>query len=278
MKNRIALITGATSGIGRITALELAKKGFDLILVARNEEKVRQLQSEIGDQVKTDFIECDLSSIQSVRKAVETIGQRYTRIDVLINNAGIIMQHKQMSVDGIEMTFATNHLGPFVLTIGLIALLQVGNRSRIIHVSSAAHYFAFFKIDKLADPDYYQDLIVYGRSKLANILFSNELADRLEPFGITSNCVHPGTVATSFAGDGTGITSTFMRLLKSFFKTPQQGARTTIYVATSPDLEGITGKYFVDSKPARTSGAAKNKALGKRLWALSEELIRTKAK
>jgi len=278
MKNRIALITGATSGIGRITALELAIKGFDLILLARNGEKALQLQREIGDQVKTDFIECDLSSIQSVRKAVEIIRQRYTRIDVLINNAGIILQHKQMSVDGIEMTFATNHIGPFVLTIGLIALLQVGNRSRIIHVSSAAHYFAFFKIDKLADPDYYQDLIVYGRSKLANILFSNELADRLEPFGITSNCVHPGTVASNFAGDGTGITSTFMRLLKPFFKTPQQGARTTIYVATSLDLEGITGKYFVDSKPAGTSGAAKNKALGKRLWELSEELIRTRAR
>ena len=277
MKNRIALITGATSGIGRITALELAKKGFDLILVARSEEKALQLQSEIGDQVKTDFIECDLSSIQSVRKAVEIIRQRYTRIDILINNAGIIMQHKQMSVNGIEMTFATNHLGPFVLTIGLIALLQVGNRSRIIHVSSAAHYFAFFKIDKLADPDYYQDLIVYGRSKLANILFSNELADRLKPFGITSNCVHPGTVASNFAGGGTGVTSTFMKLLRPFFKTPQHGAKTTIYVATSPDLEGITGKYFVNSKPARTSGAAKNKELGKKLWELSEELIRTKA-
>ena len=278
MKNRIALITGATSGIGRITALELAKKGFDLILLARNEEKALQLQREIGDLVKTDFIECDLSSIQSVRKAVEMIRQRYTRIDVLINNAGIIMQHKKMSADGIEMTFATNHMGPFVLTIGLIALLQVGTRSRIIHVSSAAHYFAFFKIDKLADPDYYQDLIVYGRSKLANILFSNELAERLEPFGITSNCVHPGTVASNFAGDGTGVTSFFMRLLRPFFKTTQQGASTTIYVATSPDLEGITGKYFVNSKPAGTSGAAKNKELGKKLWELSEELIRTKAK
>ena len=276
MKNRIALITGATSGIGRITALELAKKGFDLILVARSEEKALQLQSEIGDQVKTDFIECDLSSIQSVRKAVETIRQRYTRIDILINNAGIIMQHKQMSVDGIEMTFATNHLGPFVLTIGLITLLQVGNRSRIIHVSSAAHYFAFFKIDKLADPGYYQDLIVYGRSKLANILFSNELADRLEPFGITSNCVHPGTVASNFAGGGTGVTSAFMKLLRPFFKTPLLGASTSISVATSPDLEGITGKYFVNSKPARTSGAARNKVLGKKLWELSEELIRTK--
>jgi len=278
MKNRIALITGATSGIGRITALELAKKGFDLILVARNEEKVRQLQIEIGDQVKTDFIECDLSSINSVRKAVEMIRQRYTRIDVLINNAGMITQHKQMSVDGIEMTFATNHVGPFLLTIGLIALLQVGTKSRIVHVSSAAHYFAFFKIEKLVNPDYYQDLIVYGRSKLANILFSNELAERLKPFGITSNCVHPGTVASNFAGSGTGVTSTFMRLFKPLLKTTEQGARTSIYAATSPDLDGVTGKYFVNCRPARTSGAAKNKDLGKRLWELSEELIRTKAK
>ena len=275
MSNRIAVITGPTSGIGRVTALDLAKKGYDLILVARNPEKVQQLQNEIGNAVKTDFVECDLSSINSVRKAVETIRQRYTKVDILINNAGIIVQNKQMSVDGIELTFATNHIGPFILTIGLIGLLKTGYKPRIVHVSSAAHFAAFFDINKLVNPDWYQDLVVYSRSKLCNILFSNELADRLEPFRITSNVVHPGTVASNFAGEGTGLTGTFMRLFRPFFKTTEQGASTTIYVATAPELDGVTGRYFVNSKPGRTSSMSKNKALGKKLWLLSEELIKT---
>ena len=278
MSNRVAVITGPTSGIGRVTALELAKKGYDLILVARDHKKVLELQSEIDNVVKTDFVECDLSSINSVRKAVEVIRQRYTKIDLLINNAGIIVQKKQMSVDGIELTFATNHIGPFILTIGLIGLLKSGYKPRIVHVSSAAHFAAFFDIDKLVNPDWYQDLIVYSRSKLCNILFSNELADRLEPFRITSNVVHPGTVASNFAGDSTGLTGAFMRMFRPFFKTTEQGASTTIYVATAPELDGVTGRYFVNSKPGRTSSMSKNKALGKKLWELSEQLIKTGSK
>lgn len=278
MSNQIAVITGPTSGIGRVTALELAKKGYDLILVARNQEKVLELQSEIGNVVKTDFVPCDLSSINSVRKAVEAIRQRYSKIDLLVNNAGVIVQNKQLSVDGIELTFATNHIGPFILTIGLIGLLKAGHKPRIVHVSSAAHFAAFFDMNKLVNPDWYQDLIVYGRSKLCNILFSNELADRLEPFRITSNVVHPGTVASNFAGEGTGLTAAFMRMFRPFFKSTEQGASTTIFVATAPELDGVTGRYFVNSKPGRTSSMSKNKALSKKLWELSEGLIKTGAK
>lgn len=273
MTNKIALITGPTSGIGYVTAIELSKKGFDLILVARNESKVRELQKVIGDRVRTDFILCDLSSISSVKKAVDDINGRYDKIDVLINNAGLLVQNKQFSVDGIELTFATNHIGPFILTTGLIDLLKAAQNARIVHVSSEAHFLAFFDIDKLVNPSWYQDLIVYGRSKLANILFSNELSDRLQSFGITSNCVHPGTVASNFAGDGNGISAFFMNLFRPLFNTVEQGAVTSIYLATSPDVEGISGKYFVNCKQGRTSSTAKDRGLGKRLWELSLGLV-----
>lgn len=273
MSNRIILITGPTSGIGKATALELARKGFDLILVARNEQKVRQLQELIGDAVKTDFIPCDLSSIASVKKAVATIKSRYSKIDVLINNAGIMVEKKELSVDGIELTFATNHIGPFALTTGLIDLLKAGDRARIVNVSSEAHIFALFDIKKLANPSWYQDLIVYGRSKFANILLSNELADRLRAFDITSNALHPGTVASNFADHGNGLTGNFMRLFRPFFKSTEHGAKTSIFLASSPEVEGITGQFFVDSKIGRTLPSARNKTLAKQLWNLSEELV-----
>lgn len=273
MSSKIALITGPTSGIGYVTAVELSKKGYDLILVARNEAKVLKLQNEIGDRVKTDFVPCDLSSIGSVKAAVEQIRNRYSKIDVLINNAGLIVQDRQQSVGGIELTFATNHLGPFVLTTGLIGLLRAAYKARIVNVSSEAHFFAFFDINKLVNPPSYQDLIVYGRSKLANILFSNELAERLQFYGIASNSLHPGTVASSFASDGNGLTAAFMRLFRPFLKTVEQGAETSIYLATSPDVENVTGAYFVSRKKGRTSSLSKNKELGKALWKLSEELV-----
>lgn len=272
--SKIALITGSTSGIGYMTALALAGKGYDLILVARNEAKVRKLQEEIGDQVSTGFIFCDLSSIASVTEAVAEIREKYTKIDVLINNAGLILERRQNSIDGIELTFATNHVGPFALTTGLIGLLQAADHPRIVHVASEAHFFAFFyKTATLINPPRYHDLIVYGRSKLANILFSNELAARLKSTGITSNAVHPGTVASNFAGEGSGITALFMKLFRPFFRNATQGAAGTVYAATSPELEGITGKYFANNKPARTSGKSKNRELGLELWTLSEKLI-----
>jgi NAD(P)-dependent dehydrogenase (short-subunit alcohol dehydrogenase family) len=278
MNNKIAVITGATSGIGYVTAIELAKKGFDLILVARNEAKVSALQKVIGDHVKTDFVLCDLSSIFSVREAVRIIREQYDRIDVLINNAGLLVQNKQFSIDGVELTFATNHIGPFVLTTGLIDLLKAADHARIIHVSSEAHLFAFFDIDKLVNPSWYQDLIVYGRSKLANILFSNELSDQLREFGITSNALHPGTVSSNFAGNGDGVSAFFMKLFRPFFKTVEQGAATSIYLATSPEVAGVSGKYFVNCEPGRTSSASKDRELGKLLWKLSEEVVEKQGK
>jgi retinol dehydrogenase 12 len=271
---KIALISGPTSGIGYTTALELAHRGYELILVARNETKTRKLQGEISHLVHSEFIFCDLASIASVNEAVAEIKRKYASIDLLINNAGLIAQNRRNSVDGIELTFATNHLGPFVLTTGLIALLRAGNKPRIVHVSSQAHFFAFFyKSSLLANPPRYQDLVVYSWSKLANILFSNELARRLKPFGITSNAVHPGTVASNFAREGNGVVALFMKVFRPVLRQAEQGAATVIHVATAPELSEVTGQYFVNNRAARTSGRAKDTALGTGLWALSEKLI-----
>lgn len=270
---KTALITGPTSGIGRFTALELARRGYDLILVARNEAKARQLQLEIGDAVSTGFIQCDLSSIGSVKQAVEEITTNYHRIDLLVNNAGLIVQHRQTTADGIELTFATNHLGPFILTTGLVDLLKAAESARIVNLASAAHFFAFrYRTAKLANPQHYHDLLIYSRSKLANILFSNELSERLAPFGITSNAVHPGTVSSSFGGNGNGATSWFMKYFRPFFRTPEQAAAGIIHVATAPELNDVTGRYFANSKPARSSAKAKSRVLARELWAFSEVL------
>nr|WP_295923063.1 SDR family oxidoreductase [uncultured Dyadobacter sp.] len=271
--NKTALITGPTSGIGRATALELARRGYDLILVARSGSKTRKLQDEIGNRVHTAFIPCDLSSIASAKQAVEEIKASYRQIDVLINNAGLIAQHRQTTDDGIELTFATNHVGPFILTTGLIDLLKAADAARVINLASEAHFFALgYQTAKLANPPRYHDLVVYGRSKLANILFSNELAERLAPFGITSNAVHPGTVSSNFAGEGNGATALFMRLFRSFLRTPEEAAAGIVYLATAPEVFDVTGRYFANSKPARSSGKAKSRALARELWAFSEIL------
>lgn len=270
---KTALITGPTSGIGRFTALELARRGYDLILVARNEAKARQLQLEIGDAVSTGFIQCDLSSIGSVKQAVEEITAAYHRIDLLINNAGLIVQDRQTTADGIELTFATNHLGPFILTTGLVDLLKAAESARVVNLASAAHFFAFrYQTAKLANPPNYHDLLIYSRSKLANILFSNELSERLAPFGITSNAVHPGTVSSSFGGEGNGATSWFMKSFKPFFRTPEQAAAGIVHVATAPELNDVTGRYFANAKPAGSSAKAKSRVLARELWAFSEAL------
>lgn len=270
---KTALITGPTSGIGRFTALELARQGYDLILVARNEAKARELQREIGHSVSTGFVQCDLSSIASVKQAVEEIRDNYPQIDLLINNAGLIVQHRQTTDDGIEMTFATNHLGPFMLTTGLIDLLKAADAAKVVNVASEAHFFAFrYQTAKLANPPHYHDLLIYGRSKLANILFSNELSERLAPFGITSNAVHPGMVSSSFGGNGNGATAWFMKVFKPFFRTPEQAAAGIVHLATAPELNDVTGQYFADGKPARSSSRAKSRALARELWTFSEAL------
>ena len=274
MNKRIALITGPTSGIGKVTALELAKRGFNLILLARNPKKADQLQLEIGDKAETSFVECDLSSLASVQRAVEQIRSNHSHIDVLINNAGQMMDHEEITLDGIEMTFAVNHVGHFLLTTGLIDLLEAGKDTRIVHVSSGAHQFAKFRTDQLVKPDKFSAWTTYGNSKLANILFSNELAARLQPLGITSNALHPGFVATSFGSGFSSLGNIVMWLIRPFAKSPQEGAQTSIYLATSSEVSSTTGKYFDGCKSKTPSKDAQSKFLATKLWELSENLVK----
>lgn len=274
INKKIALITGPTSGIGKVTALELAKRGFNLILLARNAKKADALQIEIGDQAETSFVQCDLSDLADVQKAVEQIHANHSRIDVLVNNAGLMMDHEEFSKQDIEMTFAVNHIGHFLLTNGLIDLLEAGKDARIVHVSSGAHQFGKFRIDQLVKPDKFSAWTTYGNSKLANILFSNELAERLQPLGITSNALHPGFVATSFGSGVSGLGNILMWLARPFAKSPQEGASTSIYLASSPEAASFTGKYFDDSKPKTPSKDAQSKFLATKLWELSEELVK----
>ncbi|WP_373516083.1 SDR family oxidoreductase [Persicitalea sp.] len=274
MQKPIALITGPTSGIGKVTALELAKRGFNLILLARNAKKADELQMEIGDQAETSFVECDLSSLESVKRAVEQVKSNYSRLDLLVNNAGLMMSHGEMTQDGIETTFAVNHVGHFLLTTELIDLLAAGKDARIVHVSSGAHQMAKFRTDQLVHPEKFSTITTYANSKLANILFSNELAERLQAKGITSNALHPGFVASSFASNTSGLANIIMFLAKPFAKSVQEGARTSLYLATSPELLTVTGKYFDDAKPKTPSKEAQSEVLATKLWELSEELVK----
>ena len=274
IQKRVALITGPTSGIGEVTALELAKRGFNLILLARNAQKADALQMEIGDQAETSFVECDLSKLSSVQSAVEKINANHSHIDLLVNNAGMIMDHQETTQDGIEKTFAVNHVGHFLLTTGLVDLLKKAQSARIVHVSSDAHRMGKYHTDQLVRPDKFSSLGTYANSKLANILFSNELAEQLQPHDITSNALHPGFVASGFGSGTSGLPRILMWMARPFGKSPQEGAQTSIYLASSPDMLGVTGEYFDDCQPKTPGKDAQSKFLATKLWDLSEELVK----
>lgn len=275
--NRLCVITGANSGIGKITAQELARKGFDIVMLCRNLDKARPVQQAIqaaNPTVTIDLIQCDVASMASVRAAAAQIQDRYDHIDVLVNNAGLYIDKEQYSPDGYELTFATNHLGAFLLTNLLLDLLRKGQDARVVTVSSEAHRFAgTFRLDELARPASYGAMRAYGKSKLCNILFANELADRLMDDGITSNSLHPGTVSTNFAADSGAVFGAILGLVRPLLKTPEQGAATSIFLAASPQVEHVTGLYFDDSKPKTPTKDAQNNFYAKRLWELSTELV-----
>ena len=280
MQSRICLITGANSGIGRITAFELAKKGFDIIMLCRNLDKARPVRQEIKSVSKTghvDLVWCDLASQSSVIQAAREVIDRYDRLDVLINNAGLYIEKEQYTPDGIELTFATNHLGPFLLTNLLVNLLRKGTNSRVITVSSEAHRWdRGFKIDELAKPRQYEGMKAYGASKLCNILFARELSEQLAGDGITSNSLHPGVVKTNFAQDYSNLKGILFNLARPFFISPEEGARTGIYLASSPEVDNVTGLYFAKSQPKQPSEAAQSRFNATKLWTLSEHLTHLK--
>lgn len=278
MQGKICLVTGANSGIGKATALGLAQLGATVVMVCRHRAKGEAAQNEIrakSGNNAVDLLLADLSSQQSIRQLVEVFKQRYSQLHVLINNAGVFNMTRHETVDGLEMTFAVNQLAPFLLTNLLLDVLKASAPARIVNVSSAAHEAGYIKLHDLQSEKHYRPMRTYGQSKLALVLFSYELARRLEGTRVTVNCLHPGFVVTNIGqGNIPPLARTAIRSILSLFGvSPEEGARTSIYLASSPDLEGVTGKYFVRSIPKRSAQISYDESLQHQVWEASAKLV-----
>ncbi len=280
MKDKVCVVTGASAGIGRVTALELARQGAHVVLVCRNREKgesaIAEIKAKTGSE-KTELLLCDMSSQKDIRRAARDFLAKHDRLDVLVNNAGAINDTYEKTVDGLELTFATNHLGYFLFTKLLLDCIKKSVPARIVNVASEAHKAGKVQWDDLQYQKGFSTMGTYSQSKLANILFTTELARRLEGTGVTVNCVHPGVVASGFAQNNKGIFKIFYSLAKPFLVTNEKGADTQIYLASSPEVDGVTGKYYVRRKPRTPTRAAQSTEDAKRLWDVSEELVKPSA-
>ena len=277
LSGKVVIVTGATDGIGKVTALELARRGATVVGVGRNPEKCAAVEKELralSVNPAVEFIVGDLSSQQDVHAVADTFLRNHRRLDVLVNNAGGVFYSRQESVDGIEITWALNHLAYFLLTNRLLDLLKASAPSRVVSVSSGAHSFGKINFDDLEFKNRSVGWRAYGQSKLANILFAKELARRLEGTGVTSNVLHPGLVASRFGRSGNGVITTMMGWFQGVAAiTPEQGAQTSLFLAASPEVEGVTGLYFDKCKPVTPSAAAQDMDVARRLWAVSEEMV-----
>lgn len=275
MDGKVCLVTGASAGIGLVTARELVRQGARVIGVGRSTERCAEAASQIRQQVGTgeiDYLIADLSSQADLRRLTVEIHERTSRLDVLINNAGGIFLNRFETADGHEMTFALNHLAYFLLTDLLLDLLKSSAPARIVSVASEAHKGAQVNFDDPEGKIRYSGWRAYQQSKLANILFTRELARRLEGTGVTANCLHPGYVKTQiFRAEG--VAGWLLRRAADLFAiSPQRGAETSIYLATSPEVAGQSGCYFVKKKATASSRASQDDAAAQRLWQLSAEL------
>jgi NAD(P)-dependent dehydrogenase (short-subunit alcohol dehydrogenase family) len=275
MQGKICLVTGSTSGIGRVTALELAKMGATVVLACRDKSKGETTRDDIKAQnsnASVDMLLADLSSQQSVRQLARDFTDRYSRLDVLVNNAGGVFLRRSTTVDGLERTFAVNYLAPFLLTNLLLDTLKASAPARVVTVSSGVHQGAIINFNDLQGEKGYRGLRAYGQSKLATILFTHELAKRLQGTNVTANCLHPGMVASNF-GQGNGpVLSLLIKLALRTGISPEKGAETSVYLASSPEVEGVTGKYFSNCKEVHSSKESYDDAAGQRLWEISAEL------
>jgi NAD(P)-dependent dehydrogenase (short-subunit alcohol dehydrogenase family) len=275
MIGKICMVTGGTSGIGAVAARELSRLGATVIVVGRNARKCMRHVERIKRSVPNamlDFFRADLSSQKEVRQLAEEFSGHYPRLDVLINNAGAIFAKREVSADGLEMTFALNHLGYFLLTNLLLDRLKASTSARIVIVSSSAHGQARINFDDLQAEHGYHFYEAYAQSKLANLLFTYELARRLHGTRVTANALHPGWVATNLGSNNNWLKTKLANLLKRGMISPEDGAKTIIYLATDPDVEALTGQYFHNCRPIRSSDESYNAANAERLWLLSESL------
>lgn len=270
MQGKICVVTGTNSGIGKATALGLAKLGATVVMVCRDRAKgeaaAKEIIGESGNK-SVDLLVADLSSQQAIRQLAVEFKSKYTRLDVLINNAGLYLSNRTLTVDGLETTFAVNHLAYFLLTNLLLDVIKASAPSRIVNVASSAHADSL-DFANLQSEKGYDGMQAYSRSKLANILFTYELARRLAGSNVTVNCLHPGVIRSGLQRD---MGLQFQVIARSF-ASPERGAETSIYLASSPDVAGITGKYFSGKRETRSSAISYDEGVARKLWQVSAEL------
>ncbi len=275
MKDRVCMVTGANSGIGRATALELAKMGATVVMVVRNQPKGEAAMSEIKKEShnnSVDLLLADLSSLESVRQLASQFQTKYSKLHVLINNAGLFNQRRHLTPDGYEMTYAINYLAPFLLTNLLLDQLKSSAPSRIVNVSSVGHYNGRINFDDLSMEKDYGGWKAYQQSKLALVLFTHELAKKLQGTGVTVNSLHPGTVATNIWSRPMGPMGFIMALPKLFMRSAKEGAETVVYLASSVEVKDVTGEYLEKLKVKKSSDESYNEEIAKRLWDVSTQL------
>jgi retinol dehydrogenase 14 len=272
MTGKLCIVTGANAGIGKETALGLAKLDATVVLLCRDRDRGEASQREIKQRSGNDRVElmiCDLGSQNSIRQFASEFNQRHDRLDVLVNNAGVLMRERSLNENGIESTFAINHLGYFLLTNLLLDLLKKSEPSRIVNVASTAHKYGKIDVGGWVIGRDYSAFSAYANSKLANVLFTYELARRLEGTGVTANCLHPGAVGTNLFR---GLPKILRGLIGLVTMGPERGARTSIYLASSPEVEGLSGKYFASRRQEKSSDASYDRDAARKLWDVSEEL------
>ena len=277
MADKICLVTGGNSGIGKSVALGLAKMGATVVVVSRNKEKGETAVTDIVEKSgnkNVELIQADMSSQNSIHQLVDEFRARHEKLHLLINNAGVYLTKRSETEDGLESTFAVNHLGPFLLTSLLVDVLKANAPSRIVNVTSDAHKGARINFDDLQGEKKFSGWQAYGQSKLAMILYTHGLAKKLEGTGVTVNSAHPGVVRTNFAKNNGGLVMLGFRFLGMFFISPESAAKRILYVATSPDLEGVTGKYFTKMREVKSSQESYDDDSARRLWQISEQLTR----
>ena len=278
MNGKVCLVTGATDGIGKVSARVLAELGAKVIIVGRNPEKsaivLDELKSKSGNE-NIDLLMADLAVMQEVRDLAEQVISRYDRLDVLLNNVGGYFTKHKITSDGLEMTFALNHMSYFLLTNKLMELLKYSAPARIVNVSSDAHYGVNIEFENLNGEQEYKAWKAYQKSKLANVLFTYELLKKV-PGNITVNCLHPGFVATNFGHNNGGFFGPVLKIAQRISAIdPEEGAKTSIFLCSAPEVKGVSGKYFYKCKPKTSSRESRNMDTGKRLWQISSDIAST---
>ncbi len=278
MSGKVCMITGANSGIGKATALGLAKLGATVVIVCRDRERGESALKEIthgSGTTSVALLVADLASQKSIRQLAKEFTNTHPKLHVLINNAGVFLTKRTLTEDNVETTFAVNHLAPFLLTNLLLDTLNASAPSRIITVSSDAHQGAQINFDDLQGEKHFSGFDAYNQSKLANILFTYALAKRLNGTKLTANCLHPGAIRTNLGHQNSILFRAGYRFVSLFFSSPAKGSQTVIYLVSSPDVEGVTGKYFVKKKEKKSSPESYDEAAAQKLWQISAKLTGT---